>query len=338
MDENYFNKFVTTIILGVLFVLAYLVVRKILMSLILGIILAFMLHPIYRYLNKKTRSPNFSALALCILLILTILIPTWFLTPIVFSQTFDLYISAQDLNLQNTVGKISLYFFNSEDISSQLVLKSNVLISKILNYFVNLASNFLVSLPTLFLQFLIVLFAFFYFLRDREIFKEYITGVFPFSKETERKFFSQTSEITISILYGQFLVGLIQGVVVGAGFYLFKVPNALIWTIVATIAGVLPILGTTIVWLPIAIYSGATSSIFSGIGIALFGLLSNGIETFGRPFWVSRRTSVHPAIIFIGMIGGLFYFGFLGFLLGPLILAYLFIVLDLYRIKNNYNL
>lgn len=338
MDENYFNKFVTTVILASLFVLAYFVVRKILMSLILGVVLAFMFHPVYRYLNKRTNSPNFSALALCALLLTLIIIPVWFLSPILFSQTFDIYLSAQDLKLDDSIGKVFLYFFGSPELSAELVLKTNVLISRVLNYFVGLASDFLVNLPTMFLQFLIVLFIFFYFLRDREVFKEYITGIFPFSKEVERKFFSQTSDITVSILYGQFLIGSIQGLVVGVGFYLLNVPNALIWTIAATLAGILPIIGTTVIWFPISLYLGLTSSIFSGMGVAFFGLLSNAIETFGRPLWVSKRASIHPAIVFIGMVGGLFYFGFLGFILGPLVLAYLFIVLDLYRVKNNYNL
>jgi len=337
MDEQYFNKFVTTIILVSLFVLSYFIVRKILMSLILGVILAFMFHPMYVYLNKKIKSPNVSAGILCILLLTIILIPVWFLSPIVFNQTFNLYISAQNLQLEDSIGKVFSYFFNSPELSAELVLKTNLLISKVLNYFVNIASNFLVDLPNLFLQFLIVIFVFFYFLRDKEIFREYIVGIFPFSKEVEKKFFKQTSEITLSILYGQFLIGSIQGIIVGSGFYLFKVPNPLIWTIAATIAGILPIIGTTIIWLPIALYIGLTSSIFSGIGIAFFGLLSNAAETFGRPLWVSRQTSIHPAIVFIGMIGGLFYFGFLGFILGPLVLAYLFIVLDLYRVKNNYS-
>lgn len=338
MDEKYFNKFITTIILASLFIISYFVVRKILMSLILGIILAFTFHPMYRYLNKKTKSPNFSAMLLCILLLVIIFVPVWFLSPIVFNQTFDLYISAQSLQLDDSLGKVFLYFFDSPQLSSELILKTNVLISKVLNYFVNLASEVLVDLPNLFLQFLIVIFVFFYFLRDKEIFKEYLMGIFPFSKEIEKKFFTQTNEITVSILYGQFLIGSLQGLIVGAGFYLFNVPNPLIWAIAATIAGILPIIGTTIIWLPIALYIGLTSSIFSGIGIAFFGLLSNAAETFGRPLWVSRQASIHPAIVFIGMIGGLFYFGFLGFILGPLVLAYLFIVLDLYRVKNNYSL
>lgn len=338
MDEEYFNKFITTIILASLFIISYFVVRKILMSLILGIILAFTFHPMYRYLNKKTKSPNFSAMLLCILLLVIIFVPVWFLSPIVFNQTFDLYISAQSLQLDDSLGKVFLYFFDSPQLSSELILKTNILISKVLNYFVNLASEVLVDLPNLFLQFLIVIFVFFYFLRDKEIFKEYLMGIFPFSKEVEKKFFTQTNEITVSILYGQFLIGSLQGLIVGAGFYLFNVPNPLIWAIAATVAGILPIIGTTIIWLPIALYIGLTSSLFSGMGIAFFGLLSNAAETFGRPLWVSKRASIHPAIVFIGMVGGLFYFGFLGFILGPLVLAYLFIVLDLYRVKNNYSL
>jgi predicted PurR-regulated permease PerM len=335
MDDKYFNKFITTITLIGLFILAYLVIKEILMALIFGMMLSFIFYPIYKWVNNKTKSPNISALSICIILIILLAVPIWFLTPVLINQTFELYISSQNLDLATPLKNIFPSIFESDQFSLEVISILNSLITKTANSLVNWASALLMDLPTLSLQFLIVLFTFFYFLRDRTGFADYIRGILPYSKDLEKKFFLQTNEITTSILYGQFVIGLIQGVIVGIGLFIFGVPNALILTILACITGVLPIIGTTIIWLPVAVYFIIKGSIFGGVGIVLFGLLSNAIETFARPLWVSKRTSIHPAVVLIGMIGGIFVFGFLGFILGPLVLAYLLIVLDLYRSKNK---
>ena len=105
-------------------------------------------------------------------------------------------------------------------------------------------------------------------------------------------------------------------------------------TLFACLAGIFPIIGPLIVWIPVLIYLLIAGSNFSAIGILIFGVMSATVDNFLRPIFVSRRTMLHPALIFIGMIGGLLLFGFLGFILGPLILAYLLIILEVYRGKK----
>lgn len=335
MEEDYFNKFILTSVLIILFVLAGLVLKNLLISLILGVLLAFLFYPIYCKVNKRLNSPTISATILCIFLLTLIVIPVWLLSPMVFSQTFDLYLSAQRVDIGEPIKKVLGSFIDSREVVAEIASKSNSLVSKILSYFVNLVYEFILALPVFFLYFLIVLFAFFYFLRDRETFKKYIVGIFPFPKDVEEKFFFQTGEITTSIIYGQFLIGTIQGLVTGVGFYLFGVKSALVWTIVAMVMGILPIIGPPTVWIPMAIYIWISGSPLGGIGISFFGMLSSAIDTVGKPFFISKNSRIHPIVVFVGMVGGVLHFGFLGFLLGPLILAYLLIVLDLYREKNK---
>ena len=77
---------------------------------------------------------------------------------------------------------------------------------------------------------------------------------------------------------------------------------------------------------------------FSAIGILVFGAISSTVDNFLRPMIVSKRTNLHSAIVIIGMIGGLFMFGILGVILGPLILAYLIILLEVYRKRTFPNI
>jgi predicted PurR-regulated permease PerM len=187
----------------------------------------------------------------------------------------------------------------------------------------------------MFLHLLVASFAFFFALRDHEEIVEYVRSLLPFSKDVEKKLFDYTKGITNSVIYGQIVIGLIQGVISGLGFFIFGVPNALLLTLLATLAGVLPIIGTGIVVVPVVAYLFLAGNTVPAIGVSIFGIISSTIDNILRPIIVSRRTQIHSAIILIGMISGLFLFGVLGLILGPLILAYLIIILEIYRKKRS---
>ena len=198
----------------------------------------------------------------------------------------------------------------------------------------NIFSKFVLDFPTLFLQFLITVFTFFFVLRDGDKLVDYIQSVLPFPKEVEKKLFKSSKDITFSVLYGQVVLGVLQGLIVGIAFFAFGVPNALLFTLLACLAGIFPIIGTTIVWLPVAIYLIVSGEIVATIGVVVFGVLSSILENVIKPVFISKRTNLHSAIILIGMVGGLFMFGILGVVLGPLILAYLLIILEIFRDKR----
>ena len=112
-------------------------------------------------------------------------------------------------------------------------------------------------------------------------------------------------------------------------------PNALILTLLACLAGVFPIIGVAIIWVPVAIYLLIAGNTLPTLGVIIFGLISSSIDNFIRPIIVSKRTHMPSSLILIGMIGGIFLFGILGLILGPLILAYLLVILEIYRNKRT---
>jgi predicted PurR-regulated permease PerM len=335
MNEEYFKQIMATIILIVLVVLSFFLVRPILMSVVLGVILAFVFYPIYKWFFKITNSGNAAASITCILLALLVLLPIWFLTPIFIEQSFKFYLTVQQVDFITPLSKIFPSFFASEQFTTEVGTILQSFLSNTASSLVDSLSNLILNFPTLFLQLLVVFFIFFFVLRDKEKIVDYIKSMLPFSKEVEKKLFDYTKGITASVLYGQVVVGMLQGLIVGIGFFIFRVPSALFLTLLAIFAGIFPIIGTTIVWLPVAIYLIIAGNTFSAIGIIVFGLISSVGDNLIRPMIVSRKTRIHSSVILIGMIGGLFLFGVLGFILGPLILAYLLVVLEIYRNKKT---
>lgn len=338
MGNDITKKTVMGFFVVALLVLAFLVLKPILMAIIFGFILAYIFSPIYNLMFKLTKSPNFSASIITILLILIIIVPIWLFTPTLVKQSFTIYQNLQQTDFITPLEKFFPSAFASGGFSQEVGSTIHSFVTNIANSFVNSLANIILNFPTLALKAAVVLFTFFFVLRDKKILNDYIRSLLPLPKEVQNRFFKASKDVTSSVLYGQVIIGLIQGVVIGIGFFLFGASNAWVLTLLATIAGVLPIIGTMIIWLPVLVIFLITGDTVGAIGIFVFGTISSNIDNILRPVFVSRYTQMHSAVVFIGMIGGIFVFGILGVLLGPLVLSYLLIIFDLYRNNENSNL
>ena len=331
MDDVYFRRIMTGVFLIFLVVLSFFVLKSVLFSIIVAMILAFVFAPLYDWLYKHTNSKNISAGLIVLLLIIIIILPTWFLTPIMLKQSFSIFQATQQIDFVTPLKSIFPSFFASEEFSAEIGSILSSFTSRVANSLVNSFSQIILNFPKISLQLLVVFFTFFFLLKEKKTVVEYVQSLLPFSKEIEKKIFDYSKGITASVLYGQVVIGIIQGLIVGLGFFIFGVPNALFFTLLAAVAGILPIVGTTIVWAPVAIYLFIAGNNLQAWGVIIFGLVASVIDNFLRPIIVSRRIKIHSAIILISMIGGFFFLGILGFIIGPLIISYLLILLEIYR-------
>ena len=334
MDEKYFKHILSMVILVLLIVLSFFLLRPILLSIIVGVLLAFLFIPAYDWLYKRTKMKNFSAGLICLFLITLILLPMWFLTPILIDQSFKVYVATQEIDFISPLKNVFPSLFASEEFSQEIGSMVSSFVTQIANSLVNLLSKLILNFPAIFMQLIVAFFTFFFVLRDNKSLGEYLKSIHPFSKEIEKKLFKSTKDITISVIYGQIIVGVIQGLIVSLGFFIFQVPNALLLSLLAILAGIFPIIGTTIIWLPTAIYLLMAGNVLGAVGVTAFGFVSTIIDNFIRPIIVAKRTELSASLILIGMIGGLFFLGIFGLILGPLILAYLLILLEIYRKKR----
>ncbi len=335
MDKEYLKKITTAIILMILIVLSFFLVRPILLSIIMGLILAFIFSPVYDWLYKHFKSKNFSALLICLLLMGFIILPLWFLTPVVIDQSIKIYTSSQQIDFVTPLKNFFPELFVSEQFSAEIGSTIYSFVTKATNSLMNSVSKLILNFATIFLQLLVVFFILFFVLRDKEELIKYIQSILPFSKEVEKKLFKSSKDITVSVLYGQVVIGILQGIVAGIGFFIFNIPNALLLTFFTALAGIFPIIGTALVWVPVVIYLLIAGESFPAVGVAVFGICSSLVENMVKPVFISKRTKMNTSLILIGMVGGLLLFGILGIILGPLIIAYLLIVLELYRDKGS---
>lgn len=317
----------------VLGILVFILIKPIVLSIIGGLILAYAFFPLYSLFLKYIKSKNASAAITSILVIIIIALPLYFLTPLLIDQIFEMFSFFQTFNIQTFLQAI---FPNaSETFITQISASSYGIINKLSSGILNWLVDFLLDVPTIAFNFVIVAFVFFFALRDSDKLSEFASGLSPLNKIQEKKLVDQFKDITTSIVYGQILVGLVQGITAGIGFFIFGIPKAVVLTILAIAFSIIPVLGPFFIWIPVLIYLFSTGNNFIAITFLLYNLiLTANIDNFLRIYLVSRKTNLSQVIVLIGMVGGLFVFGILGLILGPLILAYLVSFLDAYKEKT----
>ena len=314
------------LILGI-FVIAFLVLKPIVIPILFGLLFGYIFSPVYKKIQKRLKWKSFSAFIVLIGLTAIIVIPLIYIIPSLVKQLFDTYVLLQNFNFNSLLQE-----FIQGDIATSIAMNLDNIIGKIFSTILNQFTVFLVNLPSFLLQFSVFLFVFYFTIKDLDQLKEYLSNLSPFSKSTGKKFMEEFRGITNALVFGQILIGIIQGLAVGVVLFFFGVPKALVLTFIACIASIIPVLGSWLVWLPVGIFLIVTNQTFSGTFILLYGVFFVSIiDNILRPYFLSRKSGLPIALSVIGTIGGLYFFGIAGLILGPLILAYVLIILEFYK-------
>lgn len=339
IDKNNFKEMMIYVLVIAVFILAFFVVRPVLLAIIYGVLLAYITHPIYKFLRKKIKNESIAAFIVCLGFFIIIIAIVVVLIGTLFSQAVDFYTALKNQDLATSIADSIPKFLIPKQMSASLVDNIKSSISNLIFSFLEKFNSFITDLPILFLKFAVTIFVFFFSLRDGEKAIEYLKSISPLKKETEDKFFKRFKDVTNSVLLGQVLVGIIQGTAAGIGYFVFGVQGAILLTVLSVIASIIPMIGPSIVWAPVFIYlliTGRSNVAFVFLIYNLF--FTSLIDNIVRPFIVSRKTEINSAIIIVGMIGGFLVFGVLGLIIGPLILAYVLLILEIYRKKESDSL
>src|SRR5437773_6716059 len=178
----------------------------------------------------------------------------------------------------------------------------------------------------------ISLFGLFYLLLRPGETWEAVRPYIPFSAKNTEKLRQRFRDVTTSTIIGTGLTAAIQGTLVGLGFALAGIPNALFWGVVTMVFAILPVVGSGLVWAPAALALYFDHRYGAAIGLAVWGAIVVGnVDYVIRPMVFRRWANIHPLVTLIGALAGVPYFGILGLLIGPLALSYFFELIRMYR-------
>lgn len=329
------SNFLLILLAGVA-VLAFFIFRPFVYALILAVILAVVFQPIYQKILKLfSRLPGLAALLATILVIVFILTPLILLGIQVFREASQLYFSLAQSNgrevilniLRETTAKIQQLVPGMQNFSLNL----DQYIKQIATWLIQNLGAIFSNFASLLVDSLIFLLAFYYLLKDGEKLKKLVLKLSPLSDTDNEKIFTKLELAVNSVVRGNLIVALIQGISVSVGLTIFGVPNAVLWGMIAAITALIPGVGTSLVMIPAIAYLFLTGEKIAAVSLIIWGVLAVGlIDDFLGPKIVGHGMKLHPLLVILSVLGGIALFGPMGFLLGPLTLSLLFTLFEIY--------
>ncbi len=317
---------------------SYLIIKPYLLDIFMALVLFFTAKPLYHALTRLLRGWKALASALtCLILLLVILIPLFSLMSIIATQALEFssqvtkgmqygdlwhWVSAKidafklyliHLNLPVPPGDINL----AQIVQTTVVTKASAFV------YTN-AIGLIRGFTVFFFDLLLTLFiAFFMFLQGDD-FIQAIKELSPLDPAHNDEILRETETTIKATLWGTVIVAVAQGTLGGVGFLIFGLPQPAFWGTVMIPASVIPVVGSTIIWGPAAVYLLFTGHITAGVGLIIWGgVVVSVIDNILKPILMKGSSETPSIFILFSILGGLTYFGMIGFILGPLILSFL---------------
>lgn len=340
MQQRIVNRGVLILVLGLISILFFQVVQPFLRAIFLAALFAALFHPMYR--NFKSRlggHESLASLATLLIVVFFVVAPLSVVFSIVVSQAADLadrmvpYIRMQ----VETPGAMSatlanLPFYEAlQPYRSMLLNLFEGVSTGLSGTAVDIAQWLTRSTISMVVTLLIILYTMFFLLIDGDKFLYYLLYYLPLNDDDEKKLLARFVSVTRATLKGTAVIGIIQGALAGLALALAGIPSALFWAVTMMLLSVVPGVGTAIVWIPAVVYLVFSGELLSAALVAVFcAVVVGAIDNLLRPKLVGNDTQLHELMIFFSTLGGLLLFGFMGFVIGPIIAALFVTVWELY--------
>ncbi|HIH22425.1 TPA: AI-2E family transporter [Candidatus Micrarchaeota archaeon] len=191
------------------------------------------------------------------------------------------------------------------------------------------------NIAKILLNSVIFIIALYYFLKDGNKIKNLIIKFSPLMDVDNETILGKLKSSINSVVRGTLLVAIIQGILTTIGFTIFGVPNAVLWGTLTVIAALVPTVGTALVTVPAILFLFFTGEVYSSLGLLIWATVAVGlVDNFIGPKFMEKGMKLNPLVILLAVLGGLAFFGPVGFLIGPLIIALLVTLVDIYFLRK----
>jgi predicted PurR-regulated permease PerM len=288
----------------------------------------------YLWVLSRTRGPSLAAAITLILVILSIVVPIFFLAQDVGKQITDLITS---LRSEQTQQHIADYFDRHPLLADRIeMITDNVDLHNAAQstaaflgkHFATLIGRSIGAIT----QIVAMLFILFFLYRDREIAGRFARSLLPLSDREAIVFLERMRGTIYATALGRLAIAALQGVLAGAAYWILGVPNTLLWAILTGTMAMIPAFGAFLVWVPVALYLGFSGHWLKAAGLAVWGGgIVSLIDNFLYPIMVGPQLRQHTVAVLLSILGGIALFGITGIVLGPLAFTAAATLLDIWR-------
>lgn len=334
MDKDALQKYFFIGLLFCISVLVFFIFLPFMEVVVLSAIFAIVLSPLQKRLSKRLGGrKGISAFILVISFLIVILIPSIFLTFKLLDESKNIYSQLTSHSEIDYVQKISNAIERPiQKFSPEFSINVGEWASIGADWITGHLTAILSSVFNILVDIVLLFFSLFFFLRDGEKFKKILIDLSPLKDKYDEKIALRIKQTVNTTVVSVLLISVIQGGLSGLGMWLFGIPNPTLWGSVSAVASLVPGLGTTITFVPAIIYSFISGNIPHTIGLTVWWLVAVSlVDNILGPYLYSRNIEIHQLIMLFAVLGGLAFFGPVGFIFGPLVVALFFTLIDIYQ-------
>jgi|AntDeeMetagen134_2_1112570.scaffolds.fasta_scaffold00942_7 predicted PurR-regulated permease PerM len=299
---------------------------------LLSILLAYVFMPVQERLETRI-SPALAATTIVFVTVLVVIIPLVYLLRSAIIELTDLIqgIQAGEITLEQPEQRIQDVTGRDIDLTTQIQTIGEEAQAGDLVSFVDILGGLAVGLG-------LTVFLLYYFLKDGNKFAGWVHRIAPLPDDVLDRIYAEADQLMKAVLVGHVLIAIIQGGLAGIGLVVTGVPNPILWTVLMTVLGLLPIVGSFLIWGPAAIYLFLQSELVLGGFLIIWGVVVVGFsDDYLRPLVVDRYSKVNPSVIILGVLGGIFVFGVMGIFYGPIVFGLLRVTLEVFNEEMDPN-
>lgn len=315
-------------------------IKPMAVALLLAAVFAGMFNGLYdRFVSWSRGRKALSAMLTVSVLMLVVLVPLAVLIGIVASQAVEVTSSVGPWieRQMHQPDQLDRWLWSNprlewlQPYQQQLMTKVSQLAGVVGAFLVNSVASATRGTASFLLSLFVMLYATFYFLISGKKVLATLLYYIPLEPDDENLMVEKFLSVTRATLKGSLVIGIVQGVLAGAAFAVAGISGAAFWGTVMAVLSIVPAVGTSLVWIPAVVYLFVTGETGTAIALAVWCVIVVGtVDNFLRPMLVGRDTKMPDLLVLVSTLGGLFYFGAVGFIIGPIVAALFISVWEIY--------
>jgi predicted PurR-regulated permease PerM len=300
-----------------------------------ALFIAFLLHPLHRWLTARLRGrAGWSSALLTFATVLILVGPLTGLGAAFVGQAAELLRYAQDFAIEHkpteaseladipVVGPAIEWLQESVGVSlAQIQAWAVEGARTVLRTLASLGQKAVLGALGTVVGFVLMIFILFFAIRDGRAMFATLRELIPMSRDERARLFAHLASVTRAMVYGTGVTAVVQGALIAIGFAVVGLPSPIVFGVLAALLALVPMAGTPVVWVPAVLVLAVQERWYAAIFLLIWGALVATIDNVLRPMLVSGRAQVGTLTVFIGVLGGVSAFGPIGVILGPLVLA-----------------
>ncbi len=329
-----------------LFFLVY-ILRFYFWSALFALLVYIILKPINARMNKHlSGKENWIALLLIIVAFFLIFLPALYLLIAVSHEAMRASVLIQqNFRLDNLPGILSNNTVLRDTLDQfgltpkELIAKGLTFMEQGTNFFVKHLTGFIKGSLGVAFDLILMTVILFFLLKEGHKMERHFYSIMPFPNELEERIVDRIARVIRDVFYGNIIIMIAQGTIVFVLFLIFNIPSAILWAVIGGIFSVIPIISTSVVWIPAVIYFLIIENYVSAILLGVFALAAAQIlENIVKPKILDKKLNIHPLVLFFALFGGLQAFGIVGLILGPVIITIFITFMEVYRVIDEFSI